>query len=297
MLTAFCLIAIAALAVLLLAAAHTSRSINRSKKRTYADRYFITPYELNVPFQNVEFRAEDGVLLRGWWMPGPSGRVIIGCSGLNGSKADLIGIGTYLWRAGNGVLLFDCRDRGESDMAPRSAGYRETGDLGAAISYVRMQIAGARIGVIGFSMGASVVVMAAAKDRDVRAVVADSPYASLAEIITGAYRRWCLPSRLLMFLADLFNQLAYGYRLSEIRPIDAVHRISPRPLLLIHGSSDSVIPADHSRRLFAKAGEPRQLWIADGVEHCGAYFLDREIYCKRVADFFDRAFAGGAPES
>lgn len=268
---------------------YTVWSIHRSRKRTYRDRYFVTPWELQVPFEPVEFKATDGIVLRGWWLPRESANVIVGCSGLDGAKDDLIGIGTFLWRSGYNVLLFDCRDRGESDPAPRSPGYREINDLEGAIRLARAKAPGARVGVIGFSMGAAVAIQTAASDTGIAAVVADASYAALGDLIASRFDRWHLPGGLMLRLTDIFNQMALGYRMSCLHPAYAVQRIAPRPLLLIHGGDDSLIPAAHARRIFENAGEPKELWIAEGADHCGAYFLDREAYCRRVAAFFDRA--------
>lgn len=283
---------LALLFLFVLVPAYASCSMNSKRKSGYRDAYFVTPWELGVPFEKISFRSGDGVVLRGWWMSRPGDRVIVGCSGLNGSKDDLVGIGTRLWSAGNNVLLFDCRDRGESDPARRTAGYRERGDISAAVRYAKERVRGARIGVIGYSMGAAASLPAAADDPGVRAVVSDSAYASLGDIISDAFRRRFLPAGLLLALSDIFTRLAFGYRLTSLKPLDSVHRISPRPLFIIHGADDSVIPADHARRLFERAGEPKELWIQEGADHCGAYFVDREKYCRRVAAFFKKHLSG-----
>jgi uncharacterized protein len=41
--------------------------------------------------------------------------------------------------------------------------------------------------------------------------------------------------------------------------LKAINRIAPRPLLLIHGDADDVVPYDHAERLFAQAAEPKEL--------------------------------------
>jgi pimeloyl-ACP methyl ester carboxylesterase len=55
--------------------------------------------------------------------------------------------------------------------------------------------------------------------------------------------------------------------LAEFRPEALVERIAPRPLLLIHGAADRLVPADESRGLFARARDPRQLEIVPGMGH------------------------------
>ncbi len=50
-------------------------------------------------------------------------------------------------------------------------------------------------------------------------------------------------------------------------PIDVVHQISPRPLLLIHGEYDPLIPLSHARALYARAGQPKQLIVIPHGSH------------------------------
>ena len=60
---------------------------------------------------------------------------------------------------------------------------------------------------------------------------------------------------------------------------------------LYHGTRDAVTPLDHAYQLFEAASEPKELWIAEGAHHCGAYFIDRQGYVARVAEFFAQGLA------
>lgn len=274
-------------------AAYTAGQLNGPQRRTWINDFTFTPWELQVPAEAVSFRADDGVTLRGWWLPKPAGeRVVIGCTGHKGWKHELLGIGSGLWRAGNNVLLFDFRGCGESDLSPLSVGYHEQRDALAAVRFARERVAGARIGLIGYSMGAVVSMLTAAVEPAVRAVVADSGYAALDGVIAAAYRRRRVPVRPLVALADRYNGWRYGYRFAALRPVEVVGQIAPRPLLIIHGDRDSVTPVGDAHALFAAAGEGKELWIVPGAPHCGAYFADRRVYLSRVADFFAQGLGG-----
>ena len=278
----------ATLAGVLGVAAYTTRRLNAPRRRV-PNEYTFSPFETGVDYEPVSFQTEDGLTLRGWWLSRPeSRRVVIGLTGHRGAKHELLGIGSGLWRAGDNVLLFDFRGCGESDPAPLSVGYNELPDARAAVRYACARLPGARVGLVGYSMGAVVAILTAADEPAVRAVVADSPYASLADVLAHAYRRRRLPLRLLD-LADVVNQRRYGYPFAALRPVDVVGRIAPRPLLLIHGGDDPLTPVEHAHRLYAAAGEPKELWVVEGTAHCGAYFVDRPAYVARVADFFARS--------
>lgn len=270
-------------------AAYTTRQLNAPRRPTPVDRYTFTPWEVQVACEPVSFTTADGVTLRGWWLAREGAtNTIIGCTGHRGAKSDLLGIGSGLWRAGNNVLLFDFRGCGESDPAPLSVGFHELRDLRAALDLVRARVPGSPIGLIGYSMGAAVAILVAAADPGVGAVVADSSYAAIGDVIAAAYRRRRVPVAPLLAASDRYNGWRYGYRFGALRPIDAVARLAPRPFLIIHGEDDTLTPVEHARRLFASAGERKELWITPDTAHCGAYFADRQGYVARVADFFAR---------
>ena len=274
-------------------AGRTVRVLNGPRRRDPLDAFTFTPWELGVPYEPVAFRADDGVKLRGWWLPRPgSDRTIVGCTGHRGAKHELLGIGSGLWRAGNNVLLFDFRGCGESDPVALSVGYYEARDARAAVRFAREQLPDARVGLVGYSMGAAVAILVAAADQAIGAVVADSAFADLGAVVAHAYRRHRLPPAPFLALSDALNRRRWGWSFRALRPVDAVGALAPRPLLLIHGADDAVTPAAHAEELYRAAGEPKELWIVPGTRHCGAYFVDRSAYVARVAAFFARALGG-----
>lgn len=282
--------AIGALGSVIGAAWYVSTRVSPTPPRTYQDAYTFTPWELSVPFEDVTLHSADGLRLAAWWMPhSAAAPVIICCHGHSSTKADNLGIGTNLWRAGYNILLFDFRGRGDSAAWPHTLISREVDDLLAAVAYVRQRAPHAPIGVVGYSMGAAVAILAAAREPAIAALVADSSFTAGADVVAHGVRSILrIPPRPLVLAADEVVARRHGYRFSHARPIDAITTIAPRPVLIIHGENDSTTPVSHAHALYAAAGEPRQLWIAAGLEHCGAYFADRQGYCKRVSDFFDQ---------
>ncbi len=270
------------------AALYTAWTVN-GPRRPDLD-YAFTPFEVGLPAEDVELRSADGVRLSGWWFDQPgSSRVIICCHGHRGSKSDMLGIGPGLFRAGNSVLLFDFRGCGNSDDGPQSLAHNEQQDLKGAIEWVRRRCPQARIGVVGFSMGASVATLVVADEPAVEAVVLDSPFSTVRDVISSAYRRYKLPVRPLIDLADLATKLRYGYTFAEVAPVEAISRIAPRPVLLLHGDQDRIIPVSHGYQMYAAAGDPKELVIFPGADHCGGYFADRPAYIAKVAGFFAEA--------
>lgn len=89
----------------------------------------------------------------------------------------------------------------------------------------------------------------------------------------------------------------YGVDLNEAAPEEAIPRIAPRPVLLIHGTEDPDIPHDHAERLKAAAGPSAALWSPSGAEHTQGIWLvpdcetaapTRDAYLRRSVAFFRR---------
>lgn len=256
--------------------------------------FTFTPWELGIPSENVRFPARGGAhAVTGWWLPQATpGPVIIACTGYRGKKADLLGISSRLWRAGYTVLLIDYYGHGADRGVPVTLAFREVQDFLGAVEYVVQRVPDQPIGAIGYSMGAAVVIMGAARDQRVAAVVADSPFATQRAVIATQFRRRLpLPPDLFLGIADIILARRAGHRFRAVSPLHEVRAIAPRPLLIIHSTGDEVIPYQEAERLFAAAGDPKEVWIVPDVPHCGAYFLDRQTYCQRVTDFFARSFA------
>lgn len=247
---------------------------------------FVTPWEMGIPYEETRFETEDGLLLRGWWLENPHPRyTVITLAGHNGARHHTLGIASTLWRRGANVLLFDNRGRGESEGSALSLGYYERLDARAAVEHALVRAPGLPIGLVGYSMGAAVAIMVAAGDPRIGAVVADSPFASQRRLLRALISRRVGP---LGPPAAALAERLLPYDVGEVEPLREVGRISPRAILLIHGLSDPTTDPEDSRRLYEAAGEPKELWLLEGVGHCNAYFADRTAYCGRVASFLER---------
>jgi uncharacterized protein len=263
----------------------------------------FTPFETGVRCEDLSIPAEDGSPMRGWlFLNEPSSPAILACGGYRGRRADLLGISSALWRAGFNVLLFDYRghgDTGGDTPSPVTLGYRELADTRAALAYLRARLPESAVGVIGFSMGAAVALMVAARESSVRAVIADSPFTSQRDIVRYRLRRAArraastLTAPLgdaIVWLADRRLRTRLGFGFADVQPLHDVSRLT-QPLLLIHGEADREVPVEHSHRIARvaeRARVPLETWFVPHATHCEAYFLDRPTYCRRAAEFFKR---------
>jgi alpha-beta hydrolase superfamily lysophospholipase len=235
-------------------------------------------------------RTEDGLTLRGWYHPTPEKRhLVVLVHGLWNSWHQMAGLGRDLHDRGYDVLLFDLRGHGQSDPSRVSMGRRERGDLRAVLAWARREgFPPERIGWLGQSLGASTLLMEAARNPNIRVAVIDSPYGNLPELLDQQLSRHS-------HLPRFFNPgiltaayLAYGVRTDDLVPIRAARSWGDRPLLLIHGEADTTVPVRQARLIAQAAGSSCEAVWLPGVEHVRAYRADPEEYVARVDAFFTR---------
>jgi len=244
------------------------------------------------PYEDVAFpSAVDGALLSGWYLPaaGDGGRCIIIVHGfLNDRQVHGRGLPLALALRAQGfdVLLFDLRGQGRSGGGAFTFGAREQWDVAGAVRFVRER--GARhIGLLGYSSGAFASILAAADDPGIDAVVADSALADLHAYLEGQV---LARSHLGPYYAEYaLTWYRWLTRSDErvVRPAAVISRLAPRPVLLIHGMADRVIPVAESQKLLAAAeGNPRaELWLVPGGRHTHSYEADPAAYVARVVRF------------
>lgn len=257
--------------------------------------FTFTPWELDVDHETVTLVTADGVPLHGWFLPRPDRRrSIVVLHGYRGDKSQVLGISSALWRQGFNVLLFDFRGRGSSGPAPISMGLWEVADLTAALDWMADRVPGAGIGLIGYSMG-GVVALLGGRDPRVEAIVTDSAFATqrgvlehMAERDSRTYLRGWVAGRRFLPAVEWWHRRRGKPPFDAISPEAAAAELGKTPLLVIHGSRDGVVPPAHAERL-AAAAPSSEAWVVTGAHHCGAYFVDREAYCARVAAFFQRS--------
>jgi len=254
----------------------------------------IPPSVYKADYEEVSFASVDNIVLKGWLVkpshPGTKSSAIIICHGVGANRSDFTELAVSLSQRGHFVLLFDFRAHGESGGRRTSLGYHEQKDIEAAFDFLkaRHELDPGLIGIYGFSMGGSAALLAAAKTGAFSAIVADSAFTSLRDqardAITGFYH---LPSFPFLPLAVFGYELYFQTRVDAVAPVNVIATIAPRPVLIIAGEGDKLIPADNGRRLFAAAGQPKELWIIPGADHGGTLAAAGREYEIRVGKFFD----------
>jgi fermentation-respiration switch protein FrsA (DUF1100 family) len=255
------------------------------------------PDEADSPAQHgltagaAEFPSGDGVTLRGWYTPAENSvKTIIVCSGANGSLDADVPVAPWLHEAGYNVLLFNWRAHGQSEGEVVTLGFNERYDLIAAVQFAKSRGA-ERVGVLGFSLGGTVAIATAAVYEDINVVVADSPFVFVLSAVAGGLIERGAPEGLSFLLARLFVTTACLRTQLNLYDIDLarwINRIAPRPLLLIFGEQDVIVPKSEVDLLCARAGEPKEVWRVPEAAHRTIHTLHPEEYRQRIREFFEK---------
>ncbi|HEU5034389.1 MAG TPA: alpha/beta fold hydrolase [Mycobacteriales bacterium] len=220
--------------------------------------------------------TDDGERLAGLHLPPAEGAelpaaAVVVAHGFTGSLARpaLQAICSALSRHA-GVVAFDFRGHGRSSGLS-TLGDREVLDLQAAVAAAR-DLGYRDVVTCGWSMGGSIVLRHAALVGGVEAVVSVSAVSRWFYRDTAPMRRvhWAIETRLGRLFARRIMRTRispHGWPEVPEAPVEVVERISPIPLLLVHGDKDHYFPIEHPQALFAAAAEPKELWLVEGFGH------------------------------
>jgi len=190
------------------------------------------------------------------------------------------------------VVVFDFRGHGQSGGL-YTFGQRETEDLRTVLDFACPRYR--KLGVLAFSLGASIAIQTLARTHQADGLIAVSPVANLDTVTLrsvwwpGAFRSWWSQLR----VSRSFRGLTLHY--GKPRALDVVDRVSPVPLLLIHGTKDWLVNVRQSQLLYAQAREPKQLHLVEGGRHAEELFEDDPDGFGRLCSAW--FFANGIGES
>lgn len=251
---------------------------------------FSWPDEFNLSYQNVTFPAADGVMLKGWWIAAEnSHKTIILMHGWGMNRSGILKHTCFLQSIGYNLFYFDFRALGESGGDTSSIGYLELKDVQGALRFLQTHYPQQcqKIGLYGLSLGGMVAISEAARNPSIACIVAEAPYYSFRRVVSRwAWLHYRLPYFPLLPIVLHYVRRQLGANPERYSPKYTIAKIAPRPLFIIHGRYDNLVPAAHARRLYRQAGEPKTLWLVPNAKHDKCGEEGGFAYKQKLADFF-----------
>jgi pimeloyl-ACP methyl ester carboxylesterase len=211
----------------------------------------------------------------------------------------------HLRDQGFDLFSFDFRNHGNSESEPKYSPLQwvsnhELLDLRGALTYLRTRPDHdpAGFGLFGVSRGGGTALCVGGKDPGVWGVITDGAFSTRltmlayirrwAEIYVSAQTVWArMPTCVFEFLgwtARKRSQIRLNCRFPNVEK--ATERLSPRPLLMIHGQKDAYIGPKIAEALYDHAGDPKELWLVPKAKHNRCREIEGPVYLERVSSFF-----------
>ncbi len=253
------------------------------------------PEDYGLAYKTLALVAVDDMPLAGWHMPSQNGATIILQHGYESNRDEMLDEAALLIANGYGVAMIDVRAHGESGGEMISFGGHEMKDLDALYNYLLLQpdVDPNKIGILGNSMGGSLVIQYAAQNPNINAVVAVSAFSSIDDTVQTSVEHFTnLPGWLFGRPMIWFAEQEVGFSVDTVAATGKIGQISPRPVFLLQGGEDVVVDPASGRRLYEAANEPVDLWYDEGLAHVefiSAYPIEFE---ERVVGFFDTHLLG-----
>jgi len=249
-----------------------------------------SPASIGLAYEDVSFTSrDDGVVLRGWYIPSKRNSVIIivhgGFQNRLDDNVDTLGLAHDLVKKGYDLLLFDLRGRGESEGEGLALSNIER-DIGGAVDYLEGEgYPLKRIYIIGFCSGAASALIFASQNS-IGALVLDGCFANVHHMVIRQAVLMGIPEFLVHFLVPgvlLMANMIYSYDL--VNPVDVIADITC-PVLFIHEEHDELISWEEIHQLFEASGNPaNELWEVRCAKHSQAYKTHPSEYVEKIDAF------------
>ena len=222
----------------------------------------MTPGNVRLDYEDVIFKADDDTELHGWFVPGDNtNQVVLFFHGNAGNISHRVDNLLRLNRLGLSVFIFDYRGYGRSQGEPSESAIYS--DARRALSWLANRgYKQESIIYFGRSIGAAVALQLAIEEPP-RGLILESPFTSVAGM---GKRHYPILYRLLGWLVK--DQYDNEEKISRLKA----------PLLLIHGTADSIVPVAMGQKLYALAPPPKQIYLIDGADHNDGFYLDEDEY-------------------
>ncbi len=247
--------------------------------------------ELNkVLYDDVFFTTEKNIKLHGWFLPSRQSKIHGTILFLHGNAQNISAhINSVFWlpHAGFNVFLFDYQGYGQSEGEPSLTGVQH--DFHAALQWLidNPAIDNQKLIIFGQSLGAAIALNALSESEhknSIRGMISDSSFTSYRDItrdiLDNFWLTWAFQWPLSFTISD------------EYPPIEAIPKISPIPLLLIHSKQDEVIPYSHGEALYAAAKQPKLFWSLKEIKHIQIFSVEnnRKKFVKYLISMLDNEF-------
>lgn len=244
----------------------------------------------SIPYQTIEMKVSKRRTLRGkYYFVDEKAPLAIMVHGYKGCGVrDFSGGLQELLKRKSNVLLIDHRGHGRSDGRTITFGVKEKYDVLKWIDFMNEKLNNPDIYLYGISMGAATVLMVSGMNmpKNVKCVIADCPYSSVKQEIKDTVKAMHIPFAPVYPFIYMSALIFAGFDMKKGYVNDYLKNTKV-PIMLIHGTTDDIVPVKHSRALKEKYPDLIKYIEVEGAPHGMSYFVDYDRYSSELTNFLD----------
>lgn len=247
-----------------------------------------------VNIEDIFTDSFDGLKLHAIMIKNPAktGRWVIGAHGYTDTCVRFINYGAIKWfyEKGYNILIPDARSHGLSEGGYIGFGWPDRMDI---IRWASVLIAGepdCSISLYGSSMGAATVMMVSGETLppNIKCIIEDCGYTCLRDQLAYQIKSmFHIPAFPIIGLTSIYTKLFAGYKISEVSALKQV-ALSKTPILFIHGSEDSFVPAHMLDALYEACPCEKERLLVQGTGHGTSMYKNPDLYWGSIDDFLKK---------
>jgi alpha-beta hydrolase superfamily lysophospholipase len=252
---------------------------------------YYDPKQVGVDPQDIWFKSANGTKLHGWYLEAPKSKGLIVFFHGNGENLTSHYVSlSWIVPQGYSYFIFDYQGYGESEGNPSQEKTIQDGH--AAVKWAYENHRDQPLIIFGQSLGGTIALRTAIDMREevpIRLVAVESTFHSYQamsrEVLSRSALTWLLQPLSWVLVSDKYA------------PDDEIAKLSPIPLIVIHGDKDKVVEYEMGQKVFARAGDPKEFWTVTNGRHIGAFWQKDQIFRERFLKRLNEVVAKPAPVS
>ena len=279
------------LSIVFIGAGYFSQMIGFPKGKCDPEHHVFceNPAQRGLEYNTIQLTTEDEVPLEAWYIESPgSTKAILVLHGHGATWHEGLKYSVVLKEAGFNALYLNLRGNStDSVKAAFTMGDLESLDAKAGIDFLMNKKKQAKVGIFGVSMGAATAIKTMSEDSRISVGVFNSPYSSVTRQISEVAKRdYSLPYFPMVWLSLSLAEIRTGADFDNVKLLEKIGSIAPRPIFLIHSKDDDYIPIQHAYDLFVAANEPKENWYPDCKGHVREWNCMSKEAEKKISTFF-----------
>jgi len=243
-------------------------------------------------YRHIKVPTRDGLKLDAWFFPVKNPRatiLVLHGSGYNMADHSLPRT-KFLLDHHYQLLLFNARYWNYAEKPQEYVSYigNDLNDIEDVIAWMKASpgIDNYKVAIFGLSSGGYKAGLIASRMNEVKIAVLDSPAAGIFFNTPADEQEDTLLKKV---QSRLKQRYGFDLLLEQFNIFTQIKKVTPKPLLFLHGDKDKITPKEKTSMLYELAGNPKEYFTFPHSGHCDAMFTaDKEMYVRAVTLFLNK---------